>query len=84
MDAPTSWRLCRFISQVNSQQIIAFSRSRHADLSSLSCPIPFCEFMFDIQILQSSVLQNLEEFSDLLYCTPYGRGMHVHASIRSY
>lgn len=56
MDAPTSWRLCGFISQVNSRQIIAFSRLRHADLSSLSCTIPSCEFMFDVQILQNGAL----------------------------
>lgn len=44
-----------FISQVNSQQFLTFSRSSPADLPSLSCTIPSCLFMFDVQI---PILQN--------------------------
>lgn len=78
MDAPTSRRVCGFISQGNSQQILALSRSRHADLSSLSCTILLCQFMFDK--LQFSFLQNAALLPKQipLIClqngTPYGRG----------
>lgn len=86
MDATTSRRVCGFISQGNFQQILALSRSRHADLSSLSCTIPLCQFIFDKP--QFSFLQNAALIPKqipaicLQNCPPYGRGMHLHGSIR--
>lgn len=86
MDAPTSRRVCGFISQGNSQQILALSRSRHADLSSLSCTIPLCQFIFDkpqFSFSQNAALIHKQSSVICLQnCPPYGRNMHRHGSIR--